>query len=252
MSRFIMALLALGSLAVTAPAFAESSESDAALRRVIHDRMLYDARVQVTPLAIETLEGVVTLRGEVSSLAERAAAIEVVSRTPGVAALRNELTVRPTRMRTDAALEADIVGRIRGTADLNGTAAVVSVKRGTATLAGTYPSLMAVDKVISMLTAVEGLRDVRLQVRVEPPVPVADDLIAKAAAQALTTDATVDAREIKIEVRDGVIYLEGAVPSLDQVLEAESLVRSVTGARGVSSRLTTQLAPAPARPPRVG
>lgn len=252
MSRRLLALMALVSLALAAPAMAESSQTDAALRRVIHDRLLYDARVQVTPLAIETLEGVVTLRGEVSSLAERAAAIEVVSRTPGVAALVNELTVRPTRMRTDAALEADVVRRIRGMADLNGTEARVDVRRGTAVLSGSFPSLMAVDKVVAMLTEVEGLRDVRLRVRVTPPVPVADALIAKAAAQALTTDATVDAREIRIGVRNGVIRLEGTVPSLDQVLEAETLVRSVTGARGVENRLTTQLSPARARPPRVG
>lgn len=248
MSRRLYALLSLVSLAA-APAMAASSPTDAALRRVIHDRLLYDARVQVTPLNIETLNGEVTLRGEVSSLAERAAAVQVAAQTPGVSALHNELTVRPTRMRGDAALERDVIQRIRGLADINGTDARVEVDRGTATLSGVYPSLMALDKVVAMLTQVEGLRDVRLQVRVEPPVPVSDVLIRKAAAGALVTDATIDARQIMVGVRDGIIRLEGTVPSLDQVMEAESLVRTVTGARGVENRLTTQLT-APAAPPR--
>lgn len=249
MSRRLFVLVALVSLGFAAPVMAASSPTDAALRRVIHERLLYDARVQVTPLNIETLNGEVTLRGEVSSLAERAAAIQVAAHTPGVSALHNELTVRPTRLRSDAALQRDVIQRIEGLADISGTQAVVDVRQGTATLSGVYPSLMALDKVVAMLLEVDGLRDVQLQVRVEPPVPISDGLILKAAANALVTDATVDAREIRVGVRDGIIVLEGMVPSLGQVLEAESLVRSVTGARGVESRLTTPLtAPAPSRP----
>lgn len=239
MSRSLVALLAL-VLTPMAAAHAASTESDAVLRRMIHDRLLYDARVQVTPLAIETVDGEVTLRGPVTSLAERAAAVEVAAQTPGVRALHNELTVRPARMRSDEALRDDVVRRIRGLADINGTRARVAVQRGTVVLGGVFPSLMALDKAVALITEVEGARDLRVQARIVPPVPIADSLIAKAAAEALLTDARLDATQIEVGVRNGIIRLEGTVPSLDQVVTAESIVRTVTGARGVSNGLTTR------------
>jgi hyperosmotically inducible periplasmic protein len=54
-----------------------------------------DERVKGRQITVETNEGVVTLRGAVSSAEERAAAAETVARVEHVKGVRNELQVLP-------------------------------------------------------------------------------------------------------------------------------------------------------------
>lgn len=215
-----------------------STPADARLRAEIHDRLLYDARVQVADMNVETLGGEVTLRGTVSSLPERAAAIEVAAAAPGVRALHNELVVTPDRRRSDEAIRAALIRRIETAPDLNGTNAVVGVHDGVVILTGVYPSLMVVDRVVAEATQIEGVRDVRVVPDVRPPVPLTDRLLTKAAAGALQHDRDVDTAQIRVGARDGVVVLEGAVPSLPEILRAEAAVRALTGVRAVQNRLS--------------
>jgi osmotically-inducible protein OsmY len=57
----------------------------------------------------------------------------------------------------------------------------------------------------------------------------------------LTWDSSIDATHIAVAVRDGVVTLNGAVGTLTEKWEAEHIVKSIAGVRGVADELEVRL-----------
>ena len=67
---------------------------DAALTSAVKAKLIKSRDVQVSDVSVDTYEGVVILRGEVSTAARRAAVERVARSVEGVKGVRNELRVR--------------------------------------------------------------------------------------------------------------------------------------------------------------
>ncbi len=70
-----------------------------------------------------------------------------------------------------------------------------------------------------------------------PGTPRGDDEIQEAVAEALHSDAATTDLTLEIEVEEGVVYLRGVVPSLDDVDLAESVAAGVPGVEEVREEL---------------
>ena len=246
-SWLIGALLwATASAAAPAPQ-PEPSRADAKLRSAIQERFLDDARVRASEVEIQVINGVVTLRGDVPTLAERAAAIKVASRVKGVQAVRNEVHIRPPRI-ADRLIQAAVLERIRTASDVTGSRTVVRVRNQVVTLEGTYPTLASMDRVVAAAGEVAGVRDIVVRTQVRPVVLRPDVQVRAAIASSLINDGGVDARTIRVGVRDGRAVLEGTVGSPAEWFRADEIVRNITGVRILQNRLRV----APPRPIPVG
>jgi osmotically-inducible protein OsmY len=214
----------------------EPTRFDARLRSAVQERYLDDARVRAGLIEIQVTGGRVTLLGTVPSLAQRAAAVQIASEVRGVVAIRNLVRVLPPR-RSDRALLAAVLARIRSQSDVSGTRTRVGVRNQVVTLSGTYPTLAAHDRVVAAVADVEGVRDVKLRTQVRPTLVRPDIYVRTAIASSLVNDAGVDARAIRVGVRNGRAVLEGSVTTLAAWLHTDRLVRDITGVRTVDNRI---------------
>ncbi|HXE58184.1 MAG TPA: BON domain-containing protein [Gemmatimonadales bacterium] len=68
----------------------------------------------------------------------------------------------------------------------------------------------------------------------------ADHRIAEDAREALTVHPAIDAGEIEIAVRDGIVLFEGTVENRGVRRLADAIAESATGVRDVDTKLRTR------------
>jgi hypothetical protein len=89
-----------GSAANRAKGALETTEhlaENAATTGRIKAALLSDKSVHATKINVDTVDGVVTLKGEVPTEAEKTRAEEVAAKTSGVASVHNELVISPSQ-----------------------------------------------------------------------------------------------------------------------------------------------------------
>ena len=181
-----LSALALGLLvAAGAPSLAAAQgEKDPGriVRAVIDDAwitaktkiaLFADPRVKVRQVSVDTLHGIVALRGKVDSPAARAAAVAVAGEVDGVRRVRSELQIvpAPDRDRIDA-LDRDLTKQVR--------ARLISVPdfdridvrtdRGVVTLRGNVPELAHSARASETAAGVRGVKAVRNELAYGPEV----------------------------------------------------------------------------------
>lgn len=210
------------------------------------------------PLALGFAEGVLTVEGEVESLAAKKLALERAAATGGVRNIVDRLRVRPAQPMADAeigdhlgdalldepafrecALRLRRGGRPRALREPPGAAGRVEleVAGGVVTLSGEVPSLAHKRLAGVLAWWVPGSRDVVNGLEVVPAEEDGEDEIADAVRIALEKDPLLDEAGIRVAVRGTVVELEGSVPSALQRDAADSDAWSVFAVDGVVNRL---------------
>jgi len=83
------------------------------MRDAVLAALARDPDVDVTKIAVEAADGVVTLTGALESLAMNIAVERAVKRVPGVRSIANDLHLRTPAEHTDAAIARDALHRLR-------------------------------------------------------------------------------------------------------------------------------------------
>jgi osmotically-inducible protein OsmY len=205
------------------------------------------------PIALALDGDVLTVEGEVEDVAAKKLALERVAAVPGVRHVVDRLRVAPARRMTDAEIRDHLRDALAGEPAFGGLAARVeagspgwgeagagaaprvdaTVSDGVVTLAGEVPSL-AHRRLAGLLAWwVPGTRDVVNGLEVAPPEADSDDEVTDAVRLALEKDPLVDAAEIGVTTRGGVVRLGGTAPSQAQRRAAERDAWCVLGVDGV-------------------
>jgi hyperosmotically inducible protein len=115
----------------------------------------------------------------------------------------------------DALLVAEIKGKLLGVDPNSATSVGVSVHDGVATLTGTLRTAEARSKAVATARGVDGIHEVRDQLRVDPKAPTVGQQVGDAALAARITAALLmqtGSTAVNVSVRDGVATLTGTVP----------------------------------------
>jgi osmotically-inducible protein OsmY len=128
--------------------------------------MVFDKRIAGRRVKVETYAGVITLRGLVSSPAERSAAEEIARGISGVTAVSNALQVVPDDQRKvvqakDDGIEKAVKGRLEQDASLKEAGISVRSDNSVVTLMGTAPDRKAKAHASDMVRGVPGVRAIR-------------------------------------------------------------------------------------------
>ena len=131
-----------------------------------------DKRVKARQIKVETENGVVILRGKVSSADERAAADQIARGVDGVKSVRNMLEVVPETKRKaldakDDEVRKAVTDRLDGDGQLQGAKIKVRTDNGKVTLMGSVPNVRAKDRAADMTRKVPGVRAVRNELQVK-------------------------------------------------------------------------------------
>src|SRR6185503_15760176 len=205
-SRYGMAVVAAGWLIAAPPAHASAGASDAWITTKTKMTLLTTQDISSNAINVDTVDGMVTLHGTVTSADEKARAEGEAKKIDGVKSVRNLLQVVTSRHQT-------------------------AVKASDAQLK---------DRVAKGLTDEELRRDrpsptsgtERAMVGATKDMWITTDTKAR-----LLADIRTPALDINVDTWNGVVTLFGTVSSKEAKAAAEADARQVTGVTGVANEL---------------
>jgi hyperosmotically inducible protein len=174
--RMTIVVAALGLLLVGAVAQAADTP-DALLTAKTKIALMTTDNVSTSDLNVDTVNGVVTLHGKVSTEAEKTKAGDVTMKVGGVKSVKNLLQVVPNSARkvvdrADAEIKDAVAAAFKANRRINDSGiAVASVNKGVVLLSGKTKSLDAHLEAIEVAHAVRGVHRVSSEVQVDMPSP---------------------------------------------------------------------------------
>ena len=209
------------------------------LRDDILDELAYEPIVDPVHIGVAVDQNVVTLTGHVGSYAQKLAALSAVRRVKGVHGIADEIEVRAP---SDAKMSDDeIAGRAFNVLSWDSVvpsdAIQVTVRDGLVTLTGKvhwYYQKSSAERDVRNLS---GVRSVVNNIEVEPHARA--DNVKKKIEAALTRHAEIEAKDIRVTVRDNdEVLLEGKVRNWDEKFAVENAAWSAPGVKNVKDKLT--------------
>lgn len=163
--------LGASACATTQPVTEQTSDSVITGR--VGRRLTADPDVQRYPIDVDTLDGVVYLRGKVDSDAMKTSAAKIAQSTDGVRKVVNELVVDPNREGDatdgDVAIKARVGTALSGDDDVRRVNVDVDVIDGVVTLSGIVHNQAEADEIVGITKAQAGVLDVKNDLKVEQP-----------------------------------------------------------------------------------
>jgi len=210
---------------------------DVDVRRDVLDALRNDVRIDAANVTVDVVGGVVYLRGTVPSYYQKQTATEDANRIKGVVDVVNELRVAPVTPRTDQEITNDVRAALIRDIRVDETRINVNTINGVVYLSGTVNSYGDKFYADNDAWTVPGVIDVVNNIVVQPVLARTDQDIADDVRRALIRDARVDASRISVDVQNGVVYLRGSVPTVEQKWQASDDAWWTTGVRDVVNEL---------------
>jgi osmotically-inducible protein OsmY len=226
------------------------------VREALHGEPRVDFDRQSIQLAVAN--GELLVSGEVDSIAAKRRTIIRAGAIPSITTVIDELRVRPKASMPDgeirdllrkALVEEPTLGGcairevVRGgfrsiRAPLTVVGRIdIEIRQGVVTLKGDVSGLEQKRLAAVLCWQVPGTRNVVDELVVRPPEDDSDELVAGAVLLALDRDPFVHAAGIRVDARERIVTLEGAVPAAAERDAAERDAWCVEGVDNVVNRL---------------
>jgi osmotically-inducible protein OsmY len=209
-------------------------------------------------IELEFADGVVTLSGEVSGVAEKKLALELAASPSPVSGVVDRLRVEPSERMEDGAIRDHVCDALIGEPAFNSYSVRAVVKQeveqvrdlpdpnrifevevadGVVTLNGVAESISHKRFAGVLAWWVPGSRDVVNGVELNPTMPDSDEELVDVLRLILEKDPMVNASQIKLRSRDNVVTIEGAVPTESSKSAAEADAWYTFGVNSVVNNL---------------
>jgi osmotically-inducible protein OsmY len=214
-------------------------QSDEQVQRDVLEELRLDPTVDASQIGVTARDGVVTLTGMVSTLAQKYAAEGVAKRVYGVRGVADDIEVRlfGEGARTDADIAKAALDTLKWDSMVPDDKIKVTVEKGWVTLDGTVDwnyQRDAAGRAVRNLTGVRGLSNL---VTVRPKAKVNPGEVKRQIFDAFRRNADLEARRIGVDSKDGKIVLHGNVHNWTEFDEATRAAWSVPGVAEVENQL---------------
>jgi len=224
--------------------------SDADIELVVRRRILNSAVINSEGIRVKSVDGNVTLTGDVDSWSEWEEAGLLAGGVRGVNEVANKLMVLPTAGRSDQEIKNDAVAALARDVYTNNLPITVTVTDGVITLTGSVGNAFEKDRAedtvrwISDVRRVNNSLDVnwieRRGVRATEEVP-SDVELQRSVRTELGEDWRLSGSDIAVSVSQGLVVLDGSVPNNAEKRLAEKDARDVVGVGWVTNNLYSQV-----------
>jgi hyperosmotically inducible protein len=227
------------------------SSQDAATTSRVRTALLLSKHVSPFDIKVQTIQGEVTLEGQVPSEQIKTVAGAIAQDTSSVKQVHNNLGVNPSSERNpdmehlservaDLEIKTLVTDALSKNAELAEKHITTEVKGRTVTLGGTVQTVSqkyTADQIAWQVPGVQGLTD-NLSVSDAQAMPEsADDKLARRVEFELYSTKAIPLKTVQIHADNGIVTLTGTVLSRAEKLLAEKTAKSVEGVRRVVNSL---------------
>lgn len=215
-------------------------KTDEEIKKVLTSAFQIDPHISLGQVTLDVQDGVVTLQGKVSHLKIKQEAEKVAKHTRGVLWVENFINVRPKIGLSDEAIKQKITRALTQNAYVTNRNITVSVLNGKVYLTGTAHSHFEKEEATRTIAELKGVLEIDNHIVVTDTWKwKPDKLIQKDIKDELWWSPFIDSEEITIQVKNGMVKLEGTV---DSWWEQEMVVRNAYegGAKYVENHLVVQ------------
>jgi osmotically-inducible protein OsmY len=211
--------------------------TDRDLQGNVQQALDWEPSIDAADIGVTADNGIVALRGDVKTYAEREAAERIALRVCGTKAVANDLQVRLVSgtERTDSEIAQAAVNALQWNTRVPADRVSISVRDGRVILRGRADWRFQKDAATRAVRHLTGVRDVTNHITVEPRA-TSGDVQAKIEA-AFRRSAQIDARRVKVTVEDSTATLTGYVRTWEERREAERAAWAAPGIARVDDRL---------------
>jgi osmotically-inducible protein OsmY len=211
--------------------------SDHDLEGLVKDELTWDPKLDANAIGVVADDGVVTLRGNVSSFRQKREASKDVERVAGVRKVENKLDVQilDRDRRDDSELRGAVLQALMLDTVVPSTIDV-EVADSFVTLTGTSNWRFERDEAEFVASNVPGVISVVNDVDIVPPAPSATDL-KHSIEKAMERNAKLDADSVSVESSNGTVTLRGTVSSWADHDEAVSAAWAAPGVSRVKDHI---------------
>ena len=212
--------------------------TDNELKQHVQSALDWEPSLDASDIGVSVDEGVVTLRGNVGSYAEKITAERVALRVYGAKAVANDLTVHLARMyaRTDTEIAQAAVAALKWNTMVPHEPVTLTVTNGWIALNGTLDWQYQKDAAARTVRDLTGVRGVTNNITVKPRVKTVE--VRDKIEAAFKRSAEIDARRVNVTAEDGKVILSGNVHSWAERQEAARAAWAAPGVNQVDDRLT--------------
>jgi osmotically-inducible protein OsmY len=212
--------------------------TDRRLQENVQAALDWEPSVDTADIGVTVDNGVVTLRGDVKTYAEKSNAERMTLGVYGVKAVANDLNVRigTGLERTDSDIALAAVNALKWNTQVPADKVSVTVRQGWITLKGDVDWNFQRDSAGKAVRDLPGVVGLTNTITVKPRVSIAD--VESKIEAALKRSAEIDARRINIGVSDGKVTLSGNVRSWAEREEARRAAWAAPGVRDVDDRIS--------------
>ena len=196
-----------------------------------------EERLVASDIGVSVQDGVVTLTGEVDSLAKRLTAARAAEPVGGVRAVANDIAVRlpQDHGRTDADIAHDAVNALMWDTEVPDKAIIVRVQDRWLWLVGEVEwhfERLAAENAVENIAGVKGVTNL-IQIKRR----AADPNVQAHIEAAMRREPLLAARTVDAKVRGGCVELSGTLQSLAECEAARRVAWSAPGISSVEDRL---------------
>lgn len=215
-------------------------KTDANIRDDVENELRWDPSLDERGILIKVEDGVVSLQGSVPHFSDRWTAEQVTKRVAGVRAIANDIEVKLPNSgeRLDSDIAAAAANALKWHFALESSSILVVVKQGWVTLSGHvsygYQKIIAEDAVRYLL----GVKGVFNEIEVRSDIKAKD--VKQKIQSAFQRLASLDAKDIKVNVDDSAVILLGTVHSWREKDDAAIAAWAAPGVTKVENKLQVQ------------
>jgi osmotically-inducible protein OsmY len=197
----------------------------------VNEALYEDPRIASSTIAVNTIEGIVTLTGNVNNLVQKQYAELEAKKIRGVLGVINKLIVKPM-IRPDIEIRHDIRRRIINSSDISSESIGVKVENGAVVLTGVVPSYSEKQEADLLAGEVRGVMSIDNNIMMSfgpkrPDTEINADIRTK-----IGRDVYLAELPITVRVEKGVASLSGQV---DNAYEKDRATEDALGIANVSS-----------------
>jgi osmotically-inducible protein OsmY len=214
-------------------------KSDNDVKRDVEAELKWSPEIDETDIAVKVVDGVVTLAGFVRNYSDKYQAEIVTRRVKGVAAIANDIQVKPIAGGpTDPEMARAALAALKLELPFEWEQIKPTVKDGRISLTGAVEWNFQRERAEAVLRHLSGVMGVMNDLTVTPKVAPQD--VKHRIEDAFRRMADVDARQIRVDAHGSDVTLRGEVRSWSERDQALQSAWSAPGVTHVTNELTVR------------